>query len=155
MSEHALKLTASPSTDPDLPGRLRIAISRISHRLRLQAQTDDMTPTRLSTIAVVEKSGPLRLGDLAARVGTSAPTMSRIVDWLLQQGYVDRWPDPDDQRAGLIGIAPRGSAWIAEIRTRNAGYLAERLARLTDAELAALSAAVPVLERIAADSENT
>ncbi|WP_163508795.1 MarR family winged helix-turn-helix transcriptional regulator [Fodinicola acaciae] len=143
------------AVDQDVAGRLRIAISRISHRLRLQAQSDDMTPTRLSALAIVAKNGPLRLGDLAARLGTSAPTMSRIVDWLLQQGLVDRWPDPDDQRAGLIGMADRGTAWLDEIRTRNTGYLAEKLAILSERELAALAAAVPVLERIAAESENS
>jgi DNA-binding MarR family transcriptional regulator len=143
------------AVDQDVAGRLRIAISRISHRLRLQAQSDDMTPTRLSALAIVAKNGPLRLGDLAARLGTSAPTMSRIVDWLLQQGLVDRWPDPDDQRAGLIGMAERGTVWLEEIRTRNTGYLAEKLAILSDQELAALAAAVPVLERIAAESESS
>ena len=45
--------------------RLRVAIARLSRRLR-RHELAGLTPTQLAALATVERSGPLRLGDLAA-----------------------------------------------------------------------------------------
>src|ERR1700761_5825297 len=48
--------------------RLRVAIARLSRRLR-HHELAGLTPTQLSALATVERSGPMRLGDVAAAEG--------------------------------------------------------------------------------------
>src|SRR5487761_676139 len=87
--------------------RLRVAIARLSRRLR-RHELAGLTPTQLAALSTVERSGPLRLGDLAAAEGIAPSTLTRLVAVLEELGYVRRVADPSDARASTLAITPRG-----------------------------------------------
>lgn len=128
--------------------RLRVAIARVSRRLR-RHELAGLTPTQLSALATVGRSGPLRLGDLAAAEGIAPSTLTRLVTALEERGYVERCPVPGDARASTLTIAPQGQAVLERIRQESTTMLADRLRTLTPEQLAALASALPALEQLA------
>jgi DNA-binding MarR family transcriptional regulator len=147
---------AAGTTSPPPPGpdtvidaaRLRVAIARLSRRLR-RHELAGLTPTQLSALATVERAGPLRLGDLAAAEGIAPSTLTRLVTALEERGYVDRCPVPGDARASTLSIAPAGHAVLERIRQESTTALADSLRTLTSEQRAALAAALPALEQLA------
>jgi DNA-binding MarR family transcriptional regulator len=96
-------------------GRLIRQLSRIS------SGPDDgpaMTATQRLALFDLVDSGPLRLNDLAQRMGTSAPTASRAVDALDELGLVERHPDPTDRRAITIELTDDGRRSVEERKAR-------------------------------------
>ena len=144
--------TAPPGTpEPDAAvdvARLRVAIARLSRRLR-RHELAGLTPTQLSALATVERAGPLRLGDLAAAEGIAPSTLTRLVTALEERGYVDRGPVPGDARASTLAITPTGHTVLERIRQESTTVLADSLRTLTGGQLAALAAALPALEQLA------
>jgi DNA-binding MarR family transcriptional regulator len=137
---------ATPEAEIDV-ARLRVAIARLSRRLR-RHMLAGLTPTQLSALATVERAGPLRLGDLAAAEGIAPSTLTRLVTALEERGYVVRCPVPGDARASTLAIAPEGHAILERIRQESTTVLADSLRALTGEQLAALAAALPALERL-------
>jgi DNA-binding MarR family transcriptional regulator len=88
------------------------ALGRLLRQLtRATGGAEDVPPmTASQRIALIELGydGPLRLNDLAQRMGTSAPTASRAVDALESLGLVTRTADPDDRRALRIELSRPG-----------------------------------------------
>jgi DNA-binding MarR family transcriptional regulator len=138
---------AAPDTAIDA-ARLRVAIARLSRRLRRHVLAG-LTPTQLSALATVERAGPLRLGDLAAAEGIAPSTLTRLVTALEERGYVDRCPVPGDARASTLAITPAGRAVLERIRQESTSVLADSLRTLTSDQLATLAAALPALEQLA------
>ncbi len=134
---------------PGLPGRLGIAVQMLAHAGKVGGGRADLTPTRLTTLAVLASAGPMRMGGLASRLGVQVSTMSRIVDILVASGWVERRPDRADHRACVIAITEEGAALMNAVRQDDATRLAECVARLDPADLAVLEAALPVLESLA------
>ena len=130
--------------------RLRVAIARLSRRLRRNDQSG-LTPTQLAALSTVERSGPLRLGDLAAAEGIAPSTLTRLVSALEESGYVRRDADPKDARASTLAITPTGHAMLENLREEGTAVLTESLALLTREEREALATALPVLEQLADD----
>jgi DNA-binding MarR family transcriptional regulator len=128
--------------------RLRVAVARLSRRLR-RHELAGLTPTQLAALSTVERSGPLRLGDLAAAEGIAPSTLTRIVSVLEESGYVQRDPDPRDARASMLAITPQGHGALENLREEGTAFLTESLRMLTDDQRTALSAALPVLEQLA------
>jgi DNA-binding MarR family transcriptional regulator len=128
--------------------RLRVAIARVSRRLR-RHELAGLTPTQLSALATVERAGPLRLGDLAAAEKIAPSTLTRLVTVLEERGYVARQPVPGDARASTLAITAEGHAVLERIRQESTILLADSLRTLTPDQLAALAAALPALEQIA------
>src|ERR1700747_3152014 len=89
--------------------RLRVAIARLSRRLR-RHDLAGLTPPQLAALSTVERAGPLRLGDLAAAEGIAPSTLTRLVTALEEMGLVRRHADPRDARASTLVITPRGHA---------------------------------------------
>ena len=56
--------------------------------------------------------GGTRLGDLARRANMTPQAMGELVDDLERMGYLRRRPDPDDRRAKLIVLTPKGRRCI-------------------------------------------
>ncbi|MDT7704917.1 MAG: hypothetical protein QOG20_524 [Pseudonocardiales bacterium] len=136
----------------ELAGRLRIAAGRLAREAGAQSRLDGMTPSRLAALAVLDSDGPLRVGALAERVGISAPTTSRLVDCLEGRGLIVRTADPDDHRAIRVSLSAEGAAGLHAVRELGAGLLADRIVDLDPHAVALLTAALPVLEELAAGS---
>ena len=80
-----------------------------------------MTATQRIALIEIADAGPLRLNDLAARIGTSAPTASRTVDSLDDLGLVARETDPADRRARADRARRRRAAgWSTSARPARA-----------------------------------
>lgn len=136
----------------DVPSRLFITIGRLSRSLR-QAGAQAPGHGAISALATLARFGDLRLGDLAAKEGVAAATMSRIVATLVEAGYVRRDPDPSDRRAWRAIPTEEGLRVLSEVRTSRVGELSRRLDQLPAQEHAALVAALPVLESLLAADE--
>ncbi len=136
---------AAPTIDAT---RLRVAIARLSRRLR-RHELAGLTPTQLSALATVEKAGPLRLGDLAAAEGIAPSTLTRLVTALEDAGYVQRYAVPDDARASMLRITPQGRAVLDRVRQETTMVLTRMLLDLTPEDQAAIAVALPALEQLA------
>ena len=128
--------------------RLRVAIARVSRRLR-RHELAGITPTQLAALATVERSGPMRLGDLAAAEGIAPSTLTRLVTALEDSGYVRRFADPTDARASTLAITARGHDTLERLRTESTLVLAASLQLLSAEQRSALADALPVLELLA------
>jgi DNA-binding MarR family transcriptional regulator len=137
--------------DQDLASQLRLAVTRLNRRLRQHSVDDDLSATALATLATVERSGPISLGELAAIERVQPPSMTRIVTGLEEQGFVRREPSPTDRRVAFARITPAGVAALQRTRRRRTAYLAARLRKLSSDELRTLEDALPVLQRLIQD----
>jgi DNA-binding MarR family transcriptional regulator len=128
--------------------RLRVAVLRLSRRLR-KHDLAGLTPSQLSTLSCVGKTGPVRLGDLAAAERIAPSTLTRLVNVLEDRGYLVRRPAPEDARAFLVTVTASGAEVLERIREEATSMLTDILATLTPDQLTALEAALPALEQLA------
>jgi DNA-binding MarR family transcriptional regulator len=149
ISNRAGGAAASGAGAPEIDvTRLRVAIARVSRRLR-RHELAGITPTQLAALATVEARGPLRLGDLAAVERIAPSTLTRMVTALEELGYVSRCAVPGDARAAALSVTEPGRAALDRIRQETTAILADSLRTLPADQLAALAAALPALETLA------
>lgn len=77
-----------------------------------------LTPTQRVTLFETLEAEPVRLNDLAERLGVSPPTASRAVDALFDHGLLERVPDPADRRAVRISVTDLGRSIVDERKAR-------------------------------------
>jgi DNA-binding MarR family transcriptional regulator len=119
----------------------------------------DIRPTHGCVFRFVRDDG-MRLTRLAELAGITKQSTGELVDDLVDRGYVERVPDPDDRRAKLIRLTDRGReaqrvgfGLIVELESRwEERFGSERIAELREI-LEAIAAekapeAVPELARL-------
>jgi DNA-binding MarR family transcriptional regulator len=136
----------------ELAARLRLVVGRLHRRIRIDGR-ESIPPLQLSALVTVEQHGPLRLSELARREAVTAPTMSRVLAALDEQGLVIRTPDPHDARGVRIVLSEEGAARIAEVRSHRTALFARRLARLDEEERQRIADALPALEALLVDDD--
>ena len=142
-------MTTADDGDLALAAELRAAVNRLAFYLRRDAGKRDLTPSRLAALAALDRGGPQRPGDVAARLGISAASMSRLTEVLEAGGWVRRTPDAADRRAFVLDLTEEGSAALNDVRREGTGRLADDVAQLSPGDRATLSAALPVLAALA------
>lgn len=133
---------------------LQLVLGRLVRRLRRSSggQAGVSGTSALAALTAADAGVPghgMRLSDLAAVENVSAPTMTRIVDHLVDQGLVRRMPNPADGRSSLIGVTGAGQDVLAAVRDERGRRLLERVQRLDPGSVAALRAALPALALLA------
>ncbi|MFJ9852222.1 MarR family winged helix-turn-helix transcriptional regulator [Streptomyces sp. NPDC101150] len=147
--ENAPGAPPAPDQDAELAGRLRAVIQHLLPLLRRQSVHGDLTPSRLTALAVLSAHGPLRISDFAARMNIALSTASRMVDLLDGCGWLARRPDPEDQRASLISLNDDGQRLLCAVRRETTGILAAEIAGLAADHRRLLCDALPALEELA------
>ncbi|HEV2636271.1 MAG TPA: MarR family transcriptional regulator [Actinocrinis sp.] len=132
--------------------KLRVVVGRL-HRRLAQRSNGELTFAQVSALVTVEKRGPIRLGELAAREQVAAPSMTRTAASLLTLGLIDRVPDPDDGRSFHIVLADAGRDLLDHVRSERTALLSERVSRLSQDQYEKLLAALPVLEQLAEEDD--
>ena len=143
-------LESADSIEPDtLAIDLRTAVMRTSRRLRIEATGDVITPGQYTVLAHLRtESATLR--ELAEREHVQAPSMTRIVNALTEQGFVSRSPRPEDGRQVQIAITPAGETVLAEARSQRTAWLAQRVAGRSDEDRLTLSRAAHIMQEMSA-----
>lgn len=138
-------------SEAELASRLRLAVTRLSRRLRTQLP-GGLTPSQLATLSSVGRLGPLTLGELSGVERVKPPTMTKIVACLEEQGLVSRTVDPADRRVARVEATAQGLRFLDRSRRQKDQYLAERMRELDAADRAAVERATAVLERLLEDA---
>jgi len=134
----------------EVAAQLRLVVTRLSRQLRQQS-SGDLSPTVVSALFTVRRHGPLTLGELAAREQVSPPTITKMVARLEGLDLVTRTIDTEDRRVCRVEVTRLGAKELDRIRRRRTAWLTTRLRRLEPSELAQLSQAVELLERLTED----
>jgi DNA-binding MarR family transcriptional regulator len=84
---------------------------------------------------------PVRLGELHRHVLLSQPALSRMVDRLVERGFIQRWPDPADGRGVRLSLTQAGRDKQRQVGRRHARSVVRAItAELSRDELAQLAA---------------
>jgi DNA-binding MarR family transcriptional regulator len=132
------------------PGLEELAgcVERLVGWLRRSTAVPGYSVTSRLTLARLQADGPARISDLARLEGVSQPAMTGLVNRLENEGMVTRTADPSDARAALVALTDSGRAFVETRRVERARVLAGRVERLSDADRAAILAALPALDRL-------
>jgi DNA-binding MarR family transcriptional regulator len=133
----------------DVAGDLNSAAIHLLRGLRATDRGAGLTPARLSALSVVVFGGPCTLGRLAKAEDVAGPTMTRIVDGLVELGLVERKPHPDGANMVLIAPTPAGVELMHRAREARLDVIAAALRRLPVADRRAIVAASGALRALA------
>ena len=128
--------------------RLHAAAIHLLRRLRVEDEALGISAPRLSALSVLVFGGAMRIGALARVEQVEPPTMTRLVDAMVREGYVERIPDPIDLRAVIVRATTRGKRALNKGRAQRVEALAAGLRLLSPEQLAALARGVEVLEHV-------
>jgi DNA-binding MarR family transcriptional regulator len=145
-------LPATEATlDIDTAARLRTAIGRLSRRLRTTAAARDagLTPTAISVLLSVVRTGPTRLSVLAASEGVNPTMLSRVIAGMVQDGLLERSSDEGDRRAAWVEATAAGAKLAERMRRERTDALNLALEALSDPDRRRLEKALPALESLA------
>lgn len=141
----------APLLDTDTATRLRMAIGRLSRRLRTTAAgaAAGLTPTRISVLLSVVRDGPVRLSALAASESLNPTMLSRVVSDLVDAGLLERTSDDGDRRAAWVNATAAGRKLAERMRRERTDALNEALGNLSAADRVLVERALPALEDLA------
>jgi len=101
----------------------------------------------MAALASIERHAPVTPTRLAEIERVKRPTITRVINNLVEAGVISRSPDPDDGRSCRLTMTPEGTARLAEHRYRKSAYLARLLDSLPAEDVETLDRAAQILER--------
>jgi DNA-binding MarR family transcriptional regulator len=125
----------------ELISEFRIAGNQDSAFDNLAAERLGLNRTDLHCINIIENSGGLTAGQLAAEAGLTSGAVTGVIDRLERAGYARRVPDPADRRRVKLEVTPKfyaradkiwgpvASDWASRLGGR---FTAEELERVID-----------------------
>ena len=84
-------------------------------------------PAGIRVLSVLDELGPLTVTQLARAYSCSQPTMTGLVNQLLEQDLATKEPHPTDTRASLVVVTPAGADELARARRLNGEAIRARL----------------------------
>jgi DNA-binding MarR family transcriptional regulator len=79
-------------------------------------------------------SGPISMGELSRDLEVPLSTATRTMDWLVNNGYVQRLPDPKDRRVVRVELTGQGKETFQAIRTFMLARVEQAMSPLNPAE---------------------
>ncbi|QEO09443.1 MarR family winged helix-turn-helix transcriptional regulator [Protaetiibacter larvae] len=129
---------------------LRVAVARLSRRLREAAYPRDLSWAQVSALRHIEREGPQTVSSLARLEGVRPQSMGATVAALEAAGFLEGTPDPDDGRQTIWSVTADARVQLDAERAARQDWLLRRVrAELSADEADRLAAVVPLLRRLA------
>ena len=93
-----------------------------------------ITLSQMHTLEILGQQSPLRMKELAAKMGVTTGTLTVNVDRLTKQGLVTRIPHETDRRSILVALTPAGEELYREHHEHHLHLTRELQAALTPDE---------------------
>ncbi len=112
MGKHQPTKTALPPTSRSLAIALARAREKVMAPIREMLSESGITEQQWRVLRALSENGALDATKLADGACLLLPSLTRIVQTMLDKGYVTRTTDEDDRRRQLIAITDDGEAII-------------------------------------------
>ena len=130
--------------------RLRVAIGAFKRRVRETSTDGELTNPQLTALSRLDRLGSMTTAELARREQISPQAMGTTIASLEDLGLVARSADAADGRRSILSLTPEGLAAIRSGRNAVVDRISEVLeGSFAAAEIEALAAAAPLIERLA------
>ncbi|HWI51098.1 MAG TPA: MarR family transcriptional regulator [Symbiobacteriaceae bacterium] len=127
-------------------GELWWQINReIMERFRPVFKSGHLPPMGIMMLRQLHIEPGLTVSELARRTGTAKSHVSKTVDQLLEQGLVEKRPDPDDQRLIRVFVTERAQAGKAEMEARFRDAWKAVITDLPDADVVQVESGLRIL----------
>ena len=124
----------------DLLGTL---IHDVAHLLRhdIDARLEPHNLTRVKWLAlgIIDHKGPMTQSDLAAEMELGAASVGRLVDRLVERGFVTRSQHPEDRRSYRLSLSDSAVQLLQELDGTAAQLRQDTLHALSDTEVNTLN----------------
>jgi DNA-binding MarR family transcriptional regulator len=128
---------------------LALEVNSLSiHLVRYARRADaelGVPPARLSALSVLAFGGDRTITALAEAEQVAVPTISRVVDGLVDAGLARRRPNPDDARSTVISATAKGTRLMHKGRDLRIARLTRVLDAVPERDRAAVERAVRAL----------
>jgi DNA-binding MarR family transcriptional regulator len=128
---------------------LQLVVGALVRQMRSVSPRRDISLSQVSILKRLDREGPRTVAELARLDKITHQSVTVLVNALVGRGLVRRVLDQGDLRRKLLVITSDGMQLLAERREAGLENLASVIAdRLSDAERALLSQAVPLMRRL-------
>jgi DNA-binding MarR family transcriptional regulator len=108
----------------------------------------DLSVPQLRVLVYLNRHEGASLSDIAEHIGSTLPSMSKMVDGLVARGLVSRSMDPKDRRRVILAPTSLGRTTRQAAHKATESRLAERLAMLSASERGTIIEAMQALKSI-------
>jgi DNA-binding MarR family transcriptional regulator len=130
----------------DIAARVHSAAIHLLRQVRRNDPLMALTPARASVLSVLVFGGPKSPGELAQMEQVAAPTMTKVINGLVRDGYVLKRPSSEDGRAVVITATAKARHALEAGRRRRIELVRALFANLTEDEWQTLSDAAVLIE---------
>lgn len=131
-----------------LAADLTVMAVRLVRWLRAADPSPALSGPEASAMAVIVYSEGITPSRLAELEQVKRPTITKLIDGLVQRGLVQRLKNPDDKRSSIMVATHKGhEVWEAG-QLRRIAPLADRIETLPPEERRQLEAAMPLLAKV-------
>lgn len=128
-----------------LASTLADQITTINRRIRRAGADLPLPPHHLRALRFIEKE-PVRPARLAEILHVTPRAVTDVVDGLSQAGFVTVSPDPDDRRAKLVSLTPKGRTIREQARSQRNQAAEQLFGTLSDHDKSELERILALLE---------
>ncbi|MCX4614741.1 MULTISPECIES: MarR family winged helix-turn-helix transcriptional regulator [Streptomyces] len=121
----------------------------IRRRLRRGTTAPRLRGAEVELLRLVVARPGIGVSEAAKELYLAGNSVSTLVNQLARDGYLNRETDPADRRAARLLPTPAADARLRDWRERRTALVRRQVARLDEAERAALEAALPALRKLA------
>ena|ERR1700744_5878011 len=136
--------------DIQLATDLRTVVTRLVKKLRKESVTgQQLSLTERSTMALLHQNKSLLPSELASMEKITNQSMSQILNYLLDLGYITRTASDTDKRKVLISLTESGEQMILQMRSERDKWLLKAIAETcSDEEVLLLKQAIGPLTKL-------
>lgn len=127
---------------------LRPVLLHINRHLRRELHALGVSSSQVALLSAINSTPGIGVAELAAREGTSAPSISNHIDRLERSGLVTRTRGDTDRRRVGLACTAEGQRVLRAVRSRRTAWLATRLRDLPAGQLVAIEAAIDGLRAL-------
>jgi DNA-binding MarR family transcriptional regulator len=113
------------------------AIRKQIHKSNLSGKGPGINATSLFYLVgniLSQNAGPISMGELSRDLEVPLSTATRIMDWLVNNGYAQRLPDPNDRRIVRVELTEKGKVTYQANNTFMLERVAQALSPFTPSE---------------------
>lgn len=126
-------------------------IPLLMHLLRTkfrEKRVAELSMVQFRTLAFVDAHHGASLSDVAGHIGLGLPSMSKLVDALVNRKLLTRELHGEDRRRICLALTSKGKRELDDAHQHTQAFFAEKFSKLTDDERTQIADAMNVMKKL-------